>query len=125
MTNLASNELFSLATLLYVRLRRVSGRVIDVLYVSENQDYAWHVVAVARATQDAELTRLAARLEELLEQDLPVPMLSEAVEPVVEKSKVAPTSVRFASATSSTLNEVSEEEIYRAQVSHHYIGSLR
>ena len=37
---LGQSELFSIATLIYTRLRRVSGRVIDVMYLVENTDYA-------------------------------------------------------------------------------------
>ncbi len=33
-------DAFSIATLLYARLRRVSGRVIDVMYLVENPSYA-------------------------------------------------------------------------------------
>ena len=42
-----TNEVFSVATLIYARLRRVSGRVIDASYLTENVEYAEHVVAMA------------------------------------------------------------------------------
>ncbi len=41
------NSAFSVATLLYTRLRRVSGRVVDVVYLSENADYAKYVITLA------------------------------------------------------------------------------
>ena len=42
-----NNEIFSVATLIYTRLRRVSGRVIDVMYLVENSDYARAVLQLA------------------------------------------------------------------------------
>ncbi len=50
--HLVSNEAFSVATLIYARLRRVSGRVIDVIYLSDNPDYAKHIMEIATATND-------------------------------------------------------------------------
>ncbi|WP_180045942.1 MULTISPECIES: hypothetical protein [unclassified Acinetobacter] len=101
------NEAFSVATLLYTRLRRVSGRVIDALYLVDHPGYAKDVIELALATRDAELSRYAERLTKLL--DLNVPLLNPLDEVIDEQ--VEP--------------EITEEEIYRAQVSHHYIGALR
>ena len=61
-----NNEVFSVATLIYTRLRRVSGRVIDVMYLVENQDYARDVLQLALATQDDELRRYVMRLNSML-----------------------------------------------------------
>ena len=73
-------RLSAVATHLYVRLRRDGGRVIDVLWLLRNQDYAREVVRLARAIPDAEVERLADRFEELMfgivkapRQPLPVP----------------------------------------------------
>lgn len=44
-----------MATLIYARLRRVSGRVIDASYLTENVEYAEHVMVMAKQTQDPEL----------------------------------------------------------------------
>ncbi len=60
----ANNEIFSVATLIYTRLRRVSGRVIDVMYLVENSDYARAVLQLALATHDEELCRYAAALKQ-------------------------------------------------------------
>ena len=61
-----SNDKFSTATLLYARLRRVTSRVIDVMYLTENNDYAHYVIELALATNDSELQRLALKLDHLL-----------------------------------------------------------
>ena len=47
-------DAFSIATLLYARLRRVSGRVIDVMYLVENPSYARQMAELALSTEDAE-----------------------------------------------------------------------
>ncbi len=44
---LRNHDAFSVATLIYARLRRVSGRVIDAIYLAENLDYARHVIQLA------------------------------------------------------------------------------
>ena len=50
--HLVTNEIFSVATLMYARLRRVTGRVIDVIYFTENMDYAKHIIEIASETGD-------------------------------------------------------------------------
>lgn len=104
-------DAFSIATLIYARLRRVSGRVIDVLYLVENQNYARQIAELALATEDIELIRLVSRLDSVM--DL---FNYEATEAVDKPKHIE--STRYES-------EATEEEIYRAQVSHHYIGALR
>ncbi|MHA3890623.1 hypothetical protein [Acinetobacter sp. GXMZU3951] len=107
----AHPEAFSAATLIYTRLRRVSGRVIDALYLAENKAYARHVVDLACATGDAELVRQAERLRSFMDLDTeiePEGMAERMIEPIQPRK-----------------DEVTEEEIYRAQVHHHYIGALR
>ena len=102
------SEAFSIATLIYARLRRVTGRVIDVTYLMQNQDYIEHVIDLALSANDSELQRQAERLRSLMVLDLePDQMkIQEEIAEIYE-------------------SEVTEEEIYRAQVSHHYIGALR
>jgi len=51
---LRRNEAFSIATLIYARLRRVTGRVIDAMYLAENIHYAKHVIGLAEQTEDPE-----------------------------------------------------------------------
>lgn len=106
--HLVSNEAFSVATLIYARLRRVSGRVIDVIYLSDNSDYAKHIMEIATATNDPELLKLIEKFKQVSDLDL-----SDATQN--ESDEDAPLA----------LVEPSEDDIYRAQVSHHYIGALR
>ena len=61
-----SDQLSSLATHLYVRLRRDGGRVIDVIWLMRNQDYAREILRVARGIPEPELEKLCDRIEELM-----------------------------------------------------------
>lgn len=109
---MVNTESFSIATLIYARLRRVSGRVIDAIYVSENSDYAEHVIALAEATRDPELLRLVEKFKDVFEFSSDSNISQKAglqQKNNDELMKVEPT----------------EDDIYRAQVSHHYIGALR
>ena len=102
---------FSIATLIYARLRRISGRVIDAIYLSENKEYAKHVIELAEATQDDELLRLVEKLRQVFN------LLTDQDESLAEITQQGETdTIRV---------EPTEEDIYHAQVSHHYIGSLR
>lgn len=110
-----TTDTFSIATLVYARLRRVSGRVIDAMYLSQNEAYAQYVIALAMATSDEELQKLATKLKALLPQ------------PVVES--LSPESLNMTEIEDAE-NDIfkavpTDEDIYREQVSHHYIGSLR
>lgn len=113
-------EVFSIATLLYTRLRRVQGRVIDVAYFIESKIYAKLILDLAKQTQDEDLCRYAERLEQLMDFSpaIEIPVLQEEVvqpepAPVVKKNDYQSDA------------EITEEDIYKAQVSHHYIGALR
>lgn len=59
-------EHFDIATHIYTRLRRVSSRTIDVIWMVHNAEYAHEVLKLARASQDAETLRLAERFEQLV-----------------------------------------------------------
>lgn len=113
----ANNEIFSVATLIYTRLRRVSGRVIDVMYLVENSDYARAVLQLALATHDDELCRYAVRLNSILGD------LMDADAEIMPKQTAA--QQLDAVKNIDDLTEPTAEEIYQAQVSHHYIGALR
>jgi hypothetical protein len=60
------DKLSAIATHLYVRLRRDGGRVIDAIWMTQNQDYAVEVLRLARAIPDQEVARLIERYEELM-----------------------------------------------------------
>ncbi|MCU4582621.1 hypothetical protein KTJ32_16625 [Acinetobacter gyllenbergii] len=110
-------ETFTIATQMYVRLRRVCGRVIDVMYLVNNKDYAKHILELALATQDPELERFVLRLSPLIDlYPEPATLVNETK---VEEKKQA------VEVLESYSVEVTEEEIYQAQVHHHYIGALR
>ena len=112
-----NNEIFSVATLIYTRLRRVSGRVIDVMYLVENSDYARAVLQLALATHDEELCRYALRLNSILAN-----LMDADAEITTSQTEVQQSD---AVENIDDLTEPTAEEIYRAQVSHHYIGALR
>ena len=106
---LLDHQIFSIATLVYARLRRVTGRVIDALYLAENTHYARYVIALAEETNDDELFRLCQRLRSELN-------LKEELTEVLEESAIVAELPNV---------EPTEEDVYQAQVSHHYIGALR
>ncbi|RZF49861.1 hypothetical protein EXE30_14025 [Acinetobacter halotolerans] len=115
---LVKAEAFAIATQMYVRLRRVSSRVIDVMYLVSNKEYAQHIVDIALATKDSELERYVARLSPLIDL-YPEP---KAAVIAAQKGRLENEQVDASDVYS---NEVTAEEIYEAQVSHHYIGALR
>ncbi|AJB67462.1 MULTISPECIES: hypothetical protein [Acinetobacter] len=105
---IANAEAFTLATQIYVRMRRVTGRVIDAMYVVQNKDYAKYVIALALEAEDDELKRCVERLMVLTDS------ISE------QSQKEVTVSIQ-----TSEESEITAEDIYRAQVPHHYIGALR
>lgn len=106
---LLDHQAFSIATLMYARLRRVSGRVVDALYLAQNKSYAQYVIDIAEVTQDEELLRLCERLR--MQMNIHVDVPNETEDAVVSKNlpTIKPTN----------------EDVYQAEVSHHYIGALR
>lgn len=111
---IAHADAFSIGALLLARLRRVTGRVIDVMYLVENKIYAQYVIDMSLATEDPELNRHALRLQKLLEKEQPeIGMESIRSMPLIQEVEELTTS------------GATDEEIYKAQVSHHYIGALR
>ncbi len=105
---IANAEAFTLATQIYVRMRRVTGRVIDAMYVVQNKDYAKYVIALALEAEDDELKRCAERLM----------VLTDSIPEQSQKEMTV-------SIQTSEESEITAEDIYRAQVPHHYIGALR
>ncbi len=105
---IANAEAFTLATQIYVRMRRVTGRVIDEMYVVRNKDYAKYVIALALEAEDDELKRCVERLM----------VLTDSIPEQSQKEMTV-------SIQTSEESEITAEDIYRAQVPHHYIGALR
>lgn len=106
---LLDHQAFSIATLIYARLRRVSGRVIDALYLVEDKSYALYVIEIAKATHDNELLRLCERLSTQMNIRLDAENDMENAPFSTDLPAVKPTN----------------QDVYEAQVSHHYIGALR
>ena len=105
---IANAEAFTLSTQIYVRMRRVTGRVIDAMYMVQNKDYAKYVIALALETEDDELKQCVERLKSLV----------DTISEPSQKEKIAVVKV-------DEETEITAEDIYRAQVPHHYIGALR
>ena len=112
-----NSEAFAVATQMYVRLRRVCGRVIDVMYLVHDPSYARYVAEIALASQDVELQRQVARLSNCLDL-YPEP-------PMLEVEDIQITALEKMEDFETYTQEATAEEIYQAQVSHHYIGALR
>nr|WP_101494819.1 hypothetical protein [Acinetobacter sp. NCu2D-2] len=108
--HLVTNEAFSIATLIYARLRRVTGRVIDVAYFTENMEYAKRIADLAVETQDEELLKLIEKLKIISGFD------------ELDESKHG---LEYDNEQDLERIEPTDDDIYRAQVSHHYIGALR
>ncbi len=67
---MSDSERFALAARLYSALKRSTGRVIDVLWLLQNEIYAQEVIRLARAG-DGECADLAIRFEAQLRGDRP------------------------------------------------------
>lgn len=59
-------ERFSLATHLYVRLRRSSGRVVDAVWMAQNDEYAHEILRLAAHDPDPDTQNLVQRFQVLL-----------------------------------------------------------
>lgn len=57
-----NDSIFSIATLLYARLRKVSSRVIDVTYLIQDRRYAQHIMSIALETKDDDLAKYVEKL---------------------------------------------------------------
>jgi hypothetical protein len=90
-------ERFSLATHLYVRLRRSSGRVVDAVWMAQNDEYAREILRLAVNDPDPETQNLAHRFQVLLGDRAPA-----------RKPAPAPAAAR-----------------QESEVAQHYIGTLR
>lgn len=78
-------ERFSLATHLYVRLRRSSGRVVDAVWMAQNDEYAHEILRLAASDPDPETQNLVQRFHTLLgkppaRRPAPAPAPARAVE---------------------------------------------
>lgn len=107
---------FSLASQLYVKMRRLHGRVIDSVYMTQNQDYAREILRLARINADAEMNGLIQRIE----QFVPVLQDTQANSPMPEGKDSSN------GATLQNHSNTQHDKDYSAEeISHHYIGALR
>lgn len=138
-------EVFSLASQLYVRMRR-SGRVVDAIYMAQNSEYAREILRMASRETDREIHEIISRFEALLGREEektkvvkplepPVPVVVEPVveKPVAEKHDIFSMTLRPLRKKHQTLPEIQvQPEVVAGhtveleeEVAHHYIGALR
>lgn len=115
--NFQQGEAFSVATLFYARLRRVCSRVIDVMYLIENREYALYIFDLAKKTNDKDLLNYIDKLTHLLQLNI-----VQEPDQQADSAYITPASTHVFQQNS---DNISDEDIYKAQVSHHYIGALR
>ncbi|HNC03837.1 MAG TPA: hypothetical protein PLY05_10855 [Agitococcus sp.] len=144
MTEALNPEVFSLASQLYVRMRRCSGRVVDAVYMAKNEQYAQEILQIAAQEKDQEILDIVKRFEAILAKksvDLKATMIPELpiVTDMVKESEQATEKTDIFSMTFRNLrrkvadlptveqlngaalhNDHLEEE-----VAHHYTGALR
>lgn len=131
--NLSDTELFTLASQFYVRLRRITGRVVDAVYIVQNEAYAREIIQLARTARDMELQIMASRLEDILGGPIYAsaqpPIQAEPAPVVPAKTTRIPLSVRGYQATSSKAPQQPASVDIAAhsadEVAQHYIGALR
>ena len=124
---MAHSDAFSIGTLMYARMRRVAGRMIDVMYLVENKAYAGYIIQHAALLQDEELDRLITRLQALIFKESQIYQQDQngSFQDDLIQGDVVQNIVNLDVLSESAVpTEVTEEE-YQAQVSHHYIGALR
>lgn len=98
--------IFAVASQLYVHLRRATGRVIDVIYLEQDQHYANEIIKFANQSSDEKVQQFAKMLQQHI---------------MGCQSQLKIEDVTLISTPSATIND----ECFQAEVSHHYIGALR
>lgn len=61
-----NEEKMSVAMHLYMRLKRNTGRIVDVMWLVRNEQYALEILKLAKAIPDEELGKFAKRFEQLM-----------------------------------------------------------
>ena len=92
---MTDNELLSVATRLYVRMRAGGGRVIDALWMTQNELYAREVLRLALMSPDAEVQRLGQRFEEIMFGGGARPAAAASVAAAPSATTAAPVINRF------------------------------
>ncbi|HMU88699.1 MAG TPA: hypothetical protein PLF28_03730 [Agitococcus sp.] len=138
MTENLNSEVFSLASQLYVRMRRSSGRVVDAIYMAQNEQYAQEILRIAGQEKDQEILEIVQRFQTLLAKTEPkivestpeIPVLTETIkEPTVEKTDIFSMTLRNlrrkAEVVENSPTAQPHIEELEEQVAHHYTGALR
>jgi hypothetical protein len=136
MTETLNSEVFSLASQLYVRMRRCSGRVVDAVYMAQNEQYAQEILKIAGQEKDQEILELVQRFQALLAKTeakimvADIPILTETVkEESAEKTDIFSMTFRNlrrkAEVLDSQTTPTPHIEELEEQVAHHYTGALR
>lgn len=107
-------EKTGIAAHLYVTLRRSANRVIDVEWMSKNEEYAREVIHLARQQDSEEVKHYADRYEELM-FGVPTPAA-----PVIKPAVVETTTDV---ANMPVFEEPAEEDL--PSTASRYIGALR
>jgi hypothetical protein len=76
---MVASEKTAIAAHLYVTLRRVANRVIDIEWMAQNEEYARAIIKLAVEQGNEELARQALRYQALLDGEPPIE--AEAVAP--------------------------------------------
>jgi hypothetical protein len=109
-------EKTGIAAHLYVSLRRSANRVIDVEWMSRNEEYAREVIQLARQQGSDELKHYADRYEELM-------LGTAAPVPVPTPLKPAVVETRSDIGNMPVFDEAAEEDM--PSTASRYIGALR
>lgn len=117
---MSDSEKFAVATHLYVRLRRLAGRVIDPAWMARDERYARQILADVRLLEDSEMHRLAARYEELngWKQTAPPVSLRERA-PSTTPAAAPPVAPVAQPTTTAGPSPAQEKKVNR------YVGALR
>lgn len=126
-------DLFMIASQMYVRLRRVSSRVIDAVYMVENEAYAREIIRLATQVNDIELHQLAERAQQRMGGEVEAVQTTAAVKPVLRQAPAAVLPVATARKPVEVVPQPVETQVdvgdhiehVPEEVSHHYIGALR
>ena len=82
LVDLTETEIFAATTKFYVRLRRVTGRVVDVLYMVENQQYAKYLIDYAKSINDDELQHHVDNVSALMNMKSELIEMEQSKEPI-------------------------------------------
>jgi phage shock protein A len=82
---MGASEKTAIAAHLYVTLRRVANRVIDIEWMAQNEEYARAIIKLAVEQGNEELARQALRYQALLDGELSIQ--AEAVAPAGDNVK--------------------------------------